>query len=240
MSSEIPSPESLRRVSVWLYVMLLLVGAISMLMLGFFLANLFVEPSTESAPVDPLPNLGEADIQDWRLILTPEPTATEPPTPTPPPVVVYITGAVQHPEVYEMPHDARIKDVVRAAGGFTSDADRDNINLSARIYDEQHIDIPFVDDIRTPVLLSSPSGVVPGQSQQNTGQPAQPTGALLNINTASATELEDLPNIGQATAQRIIDYRTNFGPFSSVDDLENVSGIGSATLEKIRPLITAR
>ncbi len=87
-----------------------------------------------------------------------------------------------------------------------------------------------------PDLIAVPNKAHP-QNRTNAVTPNKPE--LLNINTASADELETLPNIGEATSQRIIDYRTQHGDFSSVDDLQNVKGIGEKTLEKLRPFIDA-
>ena len=87
-----------------------------------------------------------------------------------------------------------------------------------------------------PDLIAVPNDARP-QNRTNV-TPSKPE--LLNINTASAEELETLPNIGEATAQRIIDYRTQHGDFSSVDDIQNVRGIGAKTLEKLRPFINAK
>ena len=88
-----------------------------------------------------------------------------------------------------------------------------------------------------PDLIAVPNDARP-QNRTSTVTPNKPE--LLNINTASAEELETLPNIGEATAQRIIDYRTQHGNFSSIDDLQNVRGIGEKTLEKLKPFISAK
>ena len=87
-----------------------------------------------------------------------------------------------------------------------------------------------------PDLIAVPNDARP-ENQTKTVTPNKPE--LLNINTASADELETLPNIGEATAQRIINYRTQHGNFNSIDDLQNVRGIGEKTLEKLRPFIDA-
>ena len=88
-----------------------------------------------------------------------------------------------------------------------------------------------------PDLIAVPNDARP-QNRTNAGTPNKPE--LLNINTASVDELQTLPNIGETTAQRIIDYRTQHGDFSSVDDIQNVRGIGAKTLEKLRPFINAK
>lgn len=139
-------------------------------------------------------------------------------------VVVYISGAVQAPDVYQLPKAARIKDLIVAAGGFTGDAAPERINLAERIADGQHIHVPRQDE------------AAPDATSQNASSAG---GArLIDINAANAAELDGLPGIGQALAQRIIDYRTSNGAFNAIDDLRNVKGIGPALFEKIAPLIT--
>ena len=86
-----------------------------------------------------------------------------------------------------------------------------------------------------PDLIAVPND----QHSQNRAQPTRNKPALLNINTASTEELQTLPNIGETTAQRIVDYRTQHGDFTSVDALQNVKGIGAKTLEKLRPFVAA-
>jgi competence protein ComEA len=141
-------------------------------------------------------------------------------------VVVYISGAVRAPDVYQLPKQARIKDLVVAAGGFAADAAPEQINLAERLSDGQHIHVPRLGE---PAATTDSSGAA--QDQPAAQQ-------LLDINTAGQAELDGLPGIGQALAQRIIDYRTSNGAFKSVDDLRNVKGIGPALFEKIAPLIT--
>jgi competence protein ComEA len=162
---------------------------------------------------------------------------TEPPTPTveptPAPVVVYISGAVVQPNVYELPHDARVMDVVAAAGGLADDAASERINLAAHIHDAQHIHVPRQSETALPASADSS---IPGDAGAATPAGAAATGPL-DINTASAAELQTLPGIGEAIAQRIVDYRAQSGPFATVDDLQNVSGIGPALLEQLRPLV---
>jgi competence protein ComEA len=139
-------------------------------------------------------------------------------------VVVYVSGAVRAPDVYQLSKAARIKDLVLAAGGFTDDADPERINLAERVDDGQHIHVPRQGEA-TPTAAAATS---------NTADAGQP----IDINTASAAELDGLPGIGQALAQRIIDYRTTNGSFKAIEDLRNVKGIGPALFEKITPLIT--
>lgn len=176
---------------------------------------------------------GMEDPQDGLLIM-PEPDApavspTLAATATPGHVVVYISGAVVRPDVYTLPHDARVKDVVMAAGGFTIDANSERINLAAYIRDAEHIHVPYSGED----LAATTSSEVTTENQ-----PEPVADALININSASAVELEELPGIGPALSQRIVDYRTANGPFASVEDLKSVKGIGPAAFEHIRDLVT--
>ena len=146
-------------------------------------------------------------------------------TPTAAYVIVYISGAVKQPDVYQVPAAARVKDVVLAAGGLTEDAAIDEINLADRVADAQHIHIRRQGE--------------PTASQASNGDAAvgDTKDGLLNLNTASAADLDDLPGIGQSIAERIIEYRTTNGPFQSVEDLQKVKGIGPALFAKLVPLV---
>jgi len=152
------------------------------------------------------------------------PRSTDTPSP-PSTVIVYISGAVSAPDVYELPFDARIKDLVLAAGGLTADADPERINLAERLKDSEHIHVPRQ-----------------GEAPENSAGVADTAGAAhsgpLDLNTASASDLDSLPGIGQSFADRIIEYRTTNGPFTSVEDLQKVKGIGAALFAKIAPLVS--
>jgi competence protein ComEA len=156
---------------------------------------------------------------------TPETEPRPNSTPTAAFVIVYISGAVQQPDVYEVPAAARVKDVVLAAGGLTEDAAIDEINLAEHVADAQHIHIRRQGE--------SPSSSAP------TGDDAvrDSKDGPLNLNTASAADLDGLPGIGQSLAERIIEYRTTNGPFKSVEDLQKVKGIGPALFAKLAPLV---
>jgi competence protein ComEA len=121
---------------------------------------------------------------------------------------------------------ARVKDVVLAAGGLTEDAAIDQINLADHVADAQHIHIRRQGEAAS--NQEAPGSEAAGDSKDR----------LLNLNTATATDLEDLPGIGQSIAERIVEYRTTNGPFQSVEDLQKVKGIGSALFAKLAPLVT--
>ncbi len=148
------------------------------------------------------------------------------PGPSPAPEMkVYVSGAVLRPGVYTLEAGARLDDVVKAAGGATTEADLLRVNLALRVRDEDHLHIPRVGEpLVTPVSTAEAScGTAP-----------------LDLNCATAIQLAALPGIGPVTAKAIIDYRTKNGPFQRVEDLLGVPGIGTKTLDQIRGLVTVR
>jgi competence protein ComEA len=160
-----------------------------------------------------------------------------PAAPTIETIVVYVSGAVINPGLYSLPAGSRVGDAVAKAGGLRPDADMEQINLAARISDEEHILVPEKGATRVPVTPSSP--------RQPTAQHATPvatnqlsTTAKININTATATELERLPGIGPSLAAPIIAYREENGPFLAIEDLMLVPGIKEGIMSNIRSLIT--
>ncbi len=144
-------------------------------------------------------------------------------------VFVDVTGHVRRPGVYEFPAGSRVIDAIDEAGGPRENAVLSVLNLAAVLTDGQQIVVPGPRD----AVPSAAAGGVPGMS-------AAPgaSGALININTSDATALEALPGVGEVTAAAIVQHRTENGPFATVDQLEDVSGIGPATLEEIRPHAT--
>jgi competence protein ComEA len=145
------------------------------------------------------------------------------PTPSPAPIIVDVAGWVRNPGVYEFATGDRVIDAVNRAGGVRKGADLTTLNLAAPLTDGSQIVVP------------KPGATAPG----GTGSTSTTGGtSLININTASETDLETLPGVGPVTAAAIIDYRTQNGPFAAVDDLVDVSGIGPATLEEMRPFVT--
>lgn len=152
-------------------------------------------------------------------------------TPTPEPILVYVLGAVQKPGVYEVPGDSRVQDVIALAGGLNLNADPAGINLAERIHDGQQLYVAAYGEA-APALPTPATALV---------APAAPSsGATININTANAETLATLPGIGAVIAQRVVDYRQQNGPFTSIEDITRVKGIGDAILAKVRNLITVR
>lgn len=145
---------------------------------------------------------------------SPSPTVT---------IIVDVAGEVAEPGVYEFNEGDRVIDAIERAGGQLPKADLSLLNLAA----------PLTDGTQILVSKAGPPGVVvPG------GGTVGSSGGLININSASATELETLSGIGEVLAATIVEYREQNGPFASVDDLMDVSGIGPATLEEIRDQVT--
>jgi competence protein ComEA len=166
-------------------------------------------------------------------IRPPEPTPTELPTATPSPILVYISGEVVMPDVYTLPADSRIKQLIEAAGGFKADADMNAVNLAQPLADGVHVYVPAKGEPIPPGVLSSP---VPQRG--SSGIDLGTGGDLININTADMMELDELPGIGPVTAQKILDYRTLNGPFATIEAIMEVSGIGQGTYDKLKELIT--
>ncbi len=162
---------------------------------------------------------------------TPVPTST--PTATPRPLLVYVSGAVARPDVYTLAPDSIVKNAIEAAGGATAQADLTRLNLARSLQNGEQVYVPQKGEESPPPPPASVEAPATPQSALST----QP-GSKLNINTATAAELEQLPGIGPVLAQRIVEYRTANGPFESIEDVKKVSGIGEAKFEQIKDLIT--
>ena len=148
---------------------------------------------------------------------------------------VYINGAVGNPGVYQLQPGDRLADALKAAGGAAAGADLAAVNLAQRVQDEGYYYIPREGETPPPVaaspnLSNSPlSSDFPGNSGAGDG--------LIDLNTATLEALTTLPGIGPARAQAIVAYREQNGPFVSVEQVMEVSGIGPATYESIRDLV---
>lgn len=152
-------------------------------------------------------------------------------------IVVDVDGAVAHPGLYKLPPDSRVQAALAAAGGLSPQADAHRINRAAKLHDGQKLYVLSQGESTPPLAASSGQGCE-GQactSAEGGLSGSDPEGqGLVNINTANATQLTQLPGVGPAVAQKIIDYRTANGPFTSVDDLTKVPGIGAAKLAQIK------
>ena len=182
------------------------------------------------------------------------------PTPQPSSVTevrVHVAGAVNNPGVYTLPANGRAVDAIAAASGAAADADLDRVNLAGELTDGMQLYVPRRGETAAPAPIQPHTGTAQGASQgasqgggsqpQRTLTPSGGTGTTgtsaasqgsVNINTATAEQLQSLPRIGPAMAQRIITWREAHGGFRSVDELDAVPGIGPTLLETLRPLVT--
>ncbi|AEB06935.1 competence protein ComEA helix-hairpin-helix repeat protein [Coriobacterium glomerans PW2] len=149
-------------------------------------------------------------------------------------LVVDVSGAVMAPAVVQLVSGARVADAIAAAGGLSSDADVSALNRAAKVSDGDKIYVPRQGEQGAP---AAPAGQKAGSNSG--GRAASGASSLVNINTATAEELDALPGVGPSTAQAIIDDRTQNGPFSGIEDLMRVSGIGEKKFEKLKSKICA-
>jgi competence protein ComEA len=149
----------------------------------------------------------------------------------PPGVRVSIQGAVASPGVYRLPPGSIGEEALRAAGGTLPAADLSRVNMAALLSDGQELKIPF----RTPTPVATASAI----SSASAASAAPAASPVINLNTASEADLDSLPGIGPVLAKRIVEYREQYGPFQTADDLLRVKGIGASLLDKIRALIEA-
>lgn len=162
--------------------------------------------------------------------LTSETTEQAPPTEAdasiPTSVMIDVKGAVQHEGLYELPAGSRINDAIEAAGGFLPEADSRSINLAVIVLDESSVYVPKQGEESVELAAAAPGGSAgPG---------------LINLNTASEDELTELPGIGPAKAAAIVAHRTDNGPFTSTEQLMDVTGIGEKSFEQLKELVRVR
>lgn len=151
--------------------------------------------------------------------------------------VIYVTGFVKNPGVYEIAPGSRVYQALEAAGGFAADADREGINLASPIQDGAQIHFPGKNE-KEP-RPSQPVGFAPAKRPEYAQTPlGEPKTAVININACSAEDLTGLPGVGPKTAQLIIAHRRANGDFARVEDLLLVKGIGPKKYDAIRNLIT--
>lgn len=176
-------------------------------------------------------------------------------------IIVHVAGAVRKPGVYTLPMDARIYEAVQKAGGTLPNGDANALNLAAWAEDGSRIEVPFKakhaaprETTEAPLITTAqppqesssetpsptPAKAKPASKTTDARDTKPPPARKINLNKATLEELGQLPGVGPATAEKIIEYRKTNGAFSSVDDLDDVNGIGEKKLEKIRPYATVR
>jgi competence protein ComEA len=170
-----------------------------------------------------------------------KPIALEP-SPTKVSIEVQVLGGVAHPGVYSFPEGSRVQDAITAAGGLLAGIDPNSINLVAKLQDGQQLNIAGGTGSSNELTPDNPFSVIPNSNLPftviSTPVGSTVTPSLININTATISELDTLPGIGPTTAQKIIDYRNQHGPFGSITEIMNVAGIGPATFDLIQGLIS--
>lgn len=166
------------------------------------------EQHTDALPVEPV------------VVAEAETTASTVPTQ----VVVHVVGAVRSPGLYRLDEGSRVADALALAGGAAPKADLAGVNLAAPVIDGTQVVVPKIG--RQPPAPPGPASAA--------GAPAGP----IRLNTATLDELQEIPGVGPVTAQRIVDFREQNGPFRSVDELDAVPGIGPKRLEQLRELVT--
>ncbi len=148
-------------------------------------------------------------------------------------VTIYVTGAVRKPGVYSLPQGSRVKDAIKKAGGAIRGWDPEGINIAKRLEDEDMVVVPRIVHEANRENL----GRTASTSRPHTlGKKAKPNHAV-SLNQATLSDLQALPGIGPGMAKRIVDYRTNHGGFSSIDDIQNVPGLGEKKFQKMRPFL---
>ncbi len=143
--------------------------------------------------------------------------------------MVHVVGAVRRPGLYRLREGARVADAVARAGGATGRAELAALNLAA----------PLVDGIQVLVPRRAvTNGATSPEAEDDLGSATAGLGSKPSLASATAEELDELPGVGPITAQKILDYRAEHGPFRSVDDLDAVPGIGPTRVEQLRDLVT--
>ena len=155
-------------------------------------------------------------------------------------IIVHITGAVKKNGIVKLKDGARIYDAIEMAGGSTDDADLSKINLAYVLEDGQKVYIPKIGEINQENAEEEYITFEYGNNKNIIQDYNKGGNEKVNINTANQTELETLPGIGTATAEKIIDYRNKNGKFSSIEDIQNVKGIGNAKYENVKESICVK
>jgi len=155
-------------------------------------------------------------------------------------IVVDVVGAVREPGVVSLPASARVIDAIRAAGGATAGADLSRLNLAAKLSDGARVAVPELGAPAPPIDPAAVSAAASGgdPSSSSLGDPTGGSAAVVDVNTATADQLEVLPGIGPTLAGAIVQERERNGPFRSIDDLTRVPGIGDGRLSQLRDRVS--
>jgi len=190
----------------------------------------YLQGSNESAPLN---SLSQDDVVLKEGVKTETEKKAEPAVNEPENIMVDVKGQVVRPGVYQSNTGERVIDIIGRAGGLTKQADQTQVNFAQHVEDEMVIYIPGKgEDESTIPQPTVSSGTVSVGTEQKQGK--------ININKADGQELQNLPGIGPAKAAAIIEYRNASGPFKTIEDLKNISGIGDKTFEKLKDLIVVK
>ena len=160
-------------------------------------------------------------------------------------ITVYISGQVAKEGVVTLSSDKRLADAVEKLGGLTKNADTNNINLAMKLEDEKHYIIPKEGEViennsdSTQVTSNQGNNNQANNSSNNATQ-SDSQGSKININTADLKQLDDIPGVGEATANKILSYRDENGEFKSIEEIKNVNGIGDKKFENMKDLICVK
>ena len=201
-----------------------LIGSVVLVAILFYFFN---QSSTEhTAPLEPIEQLSTTSNEQVLSKTSESTTQTSIQTT----IAVDVKGSVKNPGVYTVNAEDRVYDAIIAAGGYKNNADSKTINHAAHVQDEMVIYVPKRgEEIETSTVAITSQSTEPQSST-----------TAVNINTADEAGLQTINGIGPAKAKTIIQYRTENGPFQSIDDLKKVSGFGDKTVERLRPLVTVQ
>ena len=209
--------------------MLVVVGVVAVLAAVFFWWR--ARPHEEPLPA-PAMSTGTRQASGSPAALGGPPSAS--PSPTATEVVVDVSGKVRHPGVVKLPAGSRVVDAIRAAGGIKPGTHTGILNLARVVVDGEQILV----GVKASATPGPPSGRPPGGVSAGASPAAGTGGPAVSLNSATAQQLEALPGIGPVLAQHIMDYRTQHGGFRSIDELQDVSGIGPKRFADLKPRVT--
>ncbi|TKC19982.1 helix-hairpin-helix domain-containing protein [Robertmurraya kyonggiensis] len=196
-----------------------IIAALMFILLSYYLVSSFLKPLEEEENGNWEPSATESEsIVEEEGIQIPEIVEQE--------LLVDVKGAVQTPGVYKATTGDRVIDVIERAGGITESANEEAVNLAMRVTDEMVIYVPLIGEETESMTTAVSAGG--GESDK------------ININKATATELETLPGVGPAKSAAIIEYRETNGPFQTIEDIMSISGFGEKTFEKLKESISVK
>ncbi|MFC6261131.1 helix-hairpin-helix domain-containing protein [Levilactobacillus fujinensis] len=203
---------------------------LAILSLGWWLTVARASPEPLPAAIPPATNVGSPEKSGSRVASSGRGSSQASSHDTR--VFVDVQGAVKQPGLYQFGPEMRVADAVKAAGGLSAHADRQQVNLATRLTDQQQLYIPEKGEKATETV-STPTGAAKATGSQSTSQVA-----VVNLNTATVADLQQLTGIGEKKAQKIVDYRTEHGAFKAVTDLTQVPGFGEKTVANLQDQLT--